>query len=121
MATFQHNSIHSLTATFAPLARPANLDELVLSRNRQRSIVVAHNVSDWELGAAIILCSCRESLDRMRQQSSRSALSERRLDIIVKEWDGIGDSRRQALVMDVSRIATFSLPRQIGFRTSTRT
>ena len=106
MSTLQRDNIHSVAATLATLARPANLDELALSRNRQRSIVVAHDVGDWEFGAAIVLCSRREGLDRMRQQSGRSAFSERRLEVIVKEWDRIRDSRRQALVMDVSHVSS---------------
>lgn len=94
VSTLQRDNTHSVAATLATLARPANLDELALSRNRQRSIVVAHDVGDWEFGAAIVLCSRREGLDRMGQQGSRSVLSESRLDIVVKERNRVGDSRR---------------------------
>jgi hypothetical protein len=94
VSTLQRDNIHSVATTLATLARPANLDELALSRNRQRSIVVAHDVGDWEFGAAIVLCSRREGLDRMGQQGSRSVLSESRLDIVVKERNRVGDSRR---------------------------
>lgn len=65
VTALQRYNVHSIAAALATLAGLANLDGLVLGCNAQSSIVFAHDVSDRELSASIVLCGSCESLECM--------------------------------------------------------
>jgi hypothetical protein len=102
MPALHRYDLNSLRPAFPVLTRATDFDRFVLILDCQRLVVVAHDVSHWEVSTAVILRRGEECFNGVWEKQRSSVGGDSWLDIAVEEGNWIGDGCYGTLVVDVS-------------------